>query len=77
MDINSTAIQLVEPLGSTVNIFMNTVKVLVGGLFGLYVMMFIYRIFTFRKLSRQMKKLFKELNEIKVRLDKIEKKKKR
>lgn len=74
VDINAT-IPLVEPLATTVNYFMDAIKLLIGGFFGLYVITFIYRIFTFRKLSRQMKKLFNEIAEVKRRLGKLEKKK--
>jgi len=77
VDINSTVIPLIGPLGETVNYFMNIIKILIGGFFGLYVIIFIYKIFTFRKLSRQMEKLFNELNGIKKRLGKLEKRKRR
>jgi uncharacterized coiled-coil DUF342 family protein len=43
-------------------------------IFGLYLISFIYRVFTFRKLSRQMNKLFREINEVKKKLEKLEKK---
>lgn len=71
VDINST-IPLIEPWATTVNYFMNSIKILVGGFFGLYVITFIYRIFTFRKLTRQMNKLFREINEVKNRLGNLE-----
>ena len=74
VDINAT-LPLIEPFATTVDYFMSTVKLLVGGLFGLYVITFIYRIFTFRKLSRQMKKIFNELAEVKKRLGRLEKRK--
>jgi len=75
VDINAT-IPLIEPWATTVNYFMGTIKILIGGFFGLYVITFIYRIFTFRKLTRQMNKLFREINEVKKRLEKLEKRKK-
>jgi len=73
VDVNAT-LPLVEPWATTVNFLMNAIKLLIGGFFGLYIITFIYRIFTFRKLTRQMDKLFKELSEIKRRLKKLEKK---
>jgi len=74
VDINAT-IPLIEPWATTVNYFMSTVKILVGGFFGIYVITFVYRIFTFRKLTRQMNRIFREISEVKKRLDRIEKRK--
>ena len=73
VDINST-IPLIEPLSKTVGSLMAILQILVGGLFGLAVIMFIFRIISSRKLSKQMDKLFKEISGVKKRLGVIEKK---
>ena len=73
VDLNST---LIQPLGLAVNELMSLIKILVGGIFGVYVISLIYRIVTFRMLGKKIDKLFEELNLIKKKIDKIEKKRK-
>ena len=73
-DVINTTIPLIEPWSGAVDTFMNALRLLVGGFFGLYVITFIYRVITFRKLTKQMNKLFSELSEIKIRLEKLENK---
>lgn len=59
MDINSTLPDVLLPLVDTVNYFVNIVQVLVGGLFGLYVILIILR---WRE-ARQTKKLMKDIRD--------------
>tara|TARA_Y100000310_G_C20663819_1_gene806325 strand:- start:1095 stop:1325 length:231 start_codon:yes stop_codon:yes gene_type:complete len=73
VDLNST-LPLIEPLALTVNTLINTLNVLVGGVFGLYVIILIFRIVTFRKLSGKMNHIIDEVGVLKKKLNKIEKK---
>lgn len=73
IDLNAT-LPLLEPWASTITNLMETLSVLIGGFFGLYVIILIYRIFTFRKLSKQMEKLFKEINDVKKSVARLERK---
>jgi hypothetical protein len=70
--VNAT---ILEPWAVTVNYLMDTLKIVVGGLFGLYVIEFVYRFFFFRKLRKEMNRLFEEIHEVKERLGRMEKKK--
>ena len=73
VDLNST---LIQPFGLAVNAPMGLITILAGGIFGVYVISLIYRIVTFRMLGKKIDKLFEELNLIKKKIDKIEKKRK-
>ena len=73
-DLNTTIIELIQPYSTTIGSLMNIIKVLVGGFFGLYVVIFIFRIVTFRKMNKKLDLLFGEIITINKRLTKMEKK---
>tara|TARA_Y100000310_G_scaffold151291_1_gene150869 strand:+ start:6784 stop:7020 length:237 start_codon:yes stop_codon:yes gene_type:complete len=73
-DLNTTIIELIQPYSTTIGSLMNIIKVLVGGFFGLYVVIFIFRIVTFRKINKKLDLLFGEIITINKRLTKMEKK---
>ena len=73
VDLNST-LPLIEPLALTVNTLISTLNVLVGGVFGLYVIILIFRIVTFKKLSGKMNNILDEIGFIKKKVKNIEKK---
>lgn len=59
VDINSTLPPLFEPVVETIQGFVNIVQVLVGGIFGLYLILVILR---WRE-ARQLKKVMKEVKD--------------
>jgi hypothetical protein len=71
--VNATIPPIIEPWIGAVDYLMDAVKVLVGGLFGLYVAEFIYRIAVFRKNARQLKTIYLDLLDVKKLLAGLEK----
>jgi hypothetical protein len=66
LDVNST-LPLLEPVSSTVSGVLNLVSILVGGIFGIYVLSLILKIVFF-------KKTFDMLKQLNSRMDTLEKK---
>jgi|TARA_B100001964_G_scaffold187665_1_gene208708 hypothetical protein len=71
----SAATPVIGPWVTLVEQLVGTVKILVGGFFGLYVVMFVHRIISHKKLSKRFEKLFHEIEWIKKEL-KLKKKSK-
>ena len=72
MDVN-TSIPLLEPVASTIQTLMKTISVFVGGIFGLYVIMFLWGLYRYKKdreFFKRMKKDIENMNYSMVRLDK-------
>jgi len=63
---------ILEPLANSVSHLMSILQILVGGLFGLYVIEFVYKILTFRKTRKQLRQILAEINDVKQRLSRIE-----
>jgi len=57
IDLNSTILAAINPIAEGVNFIINYLKVLVGGVFGLYI---IFTLFKFRE-TITLKKILKEL----------------
>lgn len=79
MAVNETMMRMAEPLltplSETITGFMSVIQVLLGGVFGLYFVMFLYRIYRARKLDNQMRLIFSKLNHIEDFLSEIDEKK--
>lgn len=74
VDINAT-IPILGPLSSTVQQVFNVVSVLVGGIFGIYVISLIIRLIFFRKLLDLYKEIKNSMKRIESKIDKLGKKK--
>lgn len=59
MDINSTLAS--EPMILGITSMVNTVKILVGGVFGFYILMAIWRFYTYKKNRTFFKKLRRDI----------------
>lgn len=75
VDINAT-IPLLGPISSTVQEILNTVSLLVGGIFGIYVITLIVRLIFFKKLLDLYKEIKVSMKRIEAKVDKIGKKRK-
>ena len=62
-------IPLLQPFFSTITTVMNQIKLWVGGLFGLYVIFFVYRIYARRQEMRLFRKMNDNLASLHARLD--------
>ncbi|MCX8147385.1 MAG: hypothetical protein N3D84_02870 [Candidatus Woesearchaeota archaeon] len=71
MDINAT-IPIIEPLASPIKNFMNTISVLVGGLFGLYLINLLWNIYRFNSNKRMIKKLIKNIEKLNRSMSRLE-----
>ena len=72
MDVNSS-IPLLEPVAYTIQTLMKTISFFVGGIFGLYVIMFLWGLYRYKKdreFFKRMKKDIENMNYSMVRLDK-------
>ncbi|MBU0535471.1 MAG: hypothetical protein KKE20_00790 [Nanoarchaeota archaeon] len=74
MDINSTIPGALVPFVSTMEVLMKTVSVFVGGIFGLYIVLFLFRIYTYKRNRAFFKKMRKEMSEMHKSIERIEKK---
>ena len=73
MDINTTVIPVVDPLLHTVKYFVNFVQILVGGIFGLYLILVILRWHEARTLKKLMQDVRDELVELNSTVKRLEK----
>ena len=67
--INATL--LLEPVATHIGRVMSTISYLVGGMFGLYLIMFSYKIYTFGKFNRKIDAISEEINKIQKKLNKL------
>ncbi len=65
--------EVLQPLGDLIAIVMNQIKLLVGGLFGLYVIFFIIRFFYERKNRQILMQIKHDLDRIKKRMPSLKK----
>lgn len=77
VDINTTLLALdpskaLEPILGTVNQIMGKIQILVGGIFGLYLIFFIYKVYALRKLNKRIEEISEAMKEINQRLSKLE-----
>ncbi|MBU3896300.1 hypothetical protein KKG36_03255 [Patescibacteria group bacterium] len=75
VDINAT-IPLLGPISSTVQEVLSTVSLLVGGIFGIYVITLIVRLIFFKKILDFYKGLNVSMKRIEAKVDKLGKKRK-
>ena len=75
VDINAT-MPFLGPLSSTVQEILNTVSLIVGGIFGIYVITLIVRLIFFKKIFDFYKELKVSMKRIEGKIDKMEKRKK-
>lgn len=73
MDINST-IPVFEPLTDTITDLMKIVSAFVGGIFGIYVILLIWRVYTFRRNRKFFSMLKKDINDLNISVARIERK---
>lgn len=74
VDINAT-LPLLGPISSTVQQVVSTLSLLVGGIFGIYVITLIIRLIFFKKILDFYKELKISMKRIEAKIDKIGKKK--
>ena len=72
-DINAT-IPLLGPVSSTVKQVLSIVSLLVGGIFGIYVITLIVRLIFFRKIYNAFKEIKVSMKRIESKIDKLRKK---
>ncbi len=75
VDINAT-MPFLGPLSSTVQEILNTVSLIVGGIFGIYVITLIVRLIFFKKLLDLYKEIKVSMKRMEVKIDKLGKRKK-
>ena len=75
VDINAT-IPLLGPISSTVQQVLNTLSLLVGGIFGIYVITLIVRLIFFKKIFDFYKELKVSMKRIEGKIDNLGKKRK-
>ena len=66
IDLNSTIPIIAAPFSE----MMRLLQLLVGGVFGIYVISLIYKIFMFKEINKKLKFITKEITEIKIKLNK-------
>jgi hypothetical protein len=76
VDVNTT-IPFLEPLARSMQTFIDSLQLLLGGLFGLYLIVFIVRWYSDRKLWRALNGIRSDLAEIKKGIDALSTRKKR
>ena len=74
VDINAT-IPLLGPISSTVQEVLNTISLLVGGIFGIYLISLIVRLIFFKKILDLYKELKVSMKRIEVKINKLGKNK--
>lgn len=74
MDVNSTVPYAFVPFVNTIQILMKTVSIFVGGIFGLYFMLFIWRIYTYKRNRSLFKGMRRDFKAMQKQIDGLEKK---
>ncbi|MDA1196763.1 MAG: hypothetical protein O2779_02245 [Nanoarchaeota archaeon] len=69
----SAATPVIGPWIAVVDQLVGTVRILVGGFFGMYIAMFIHRVVTYKKLSKKLDTIFRDVEIIKKELHKKKK----
>tara|TARA_Y100000310_G_C20453790_1_gene702042 strand:- start:394 stop:618 length:225 start_codon:yes stop_codon:yes gene_type:complete len=73
VDINAT-MPLLGPISSTVQQILNIISLVVGGIFGIYVITLIVRLFFFRKIYKSFEELRVSMRRLESKIDKLRKK---
>jgi hypothetical protein len=73
VDINAT-MPLLGPISSTVQQILNIISLVVGGIFGIYVITLIERLFFFRKIYKSFEELRVSMRRVESKIDKLRKK---
>ncbi|MDP7244032.1 MAG: hypothetical protein QF568_01675 [Flavobacteriales bacterium] len=73
VDINAT-MPLLGPISSTVQQILNIISLVVGGIFGIYVITLIVRLFFFRKIYKSFEELRVSMRRVESKIDKLRKK---
>ena len=74
VDINST-LPLLEPLSTTFKDLLKVLEILVGGLFGIYVISLIVRLIFFRKIYKSFEEIKVSMKKMEAKIDRLSKKK--
>lgn len=69
MDINTT-LPLVGPIADTVTNMWQTLQVLVGGIFGLYIVIILLRIYEYKNISKTLKEIKEDIKKLKHSINK-------
>ena len=75
VDINST-LPFLGPVSSTVQQIFGVISILVGGIFGIYVITLVIRLFFFRKIYKSFEEIKISIKRLENKVDKLGKKKK-
>ena len=75
VDINST-LPVLGPVSSTVHQIVNTISLLVGGIFGIYIITLVVRLVFFKKIYKSFEELKVIMKRLETKIDKLGKKKK-
>ena len=76
VDLNATLPPILEPFSFTIQQIINILSLLVGGIFGIYLISLIIRIVFFRKILKMYKELKVQMEMLNKKIDKLVKKKK-
>jgi hypothetical protein len=74
LDINSTIPTLLDPVISEIHGLLNMLQFFVGGIFGLYLILVIIRLYEVRKLKKTLKTVTNQLEHLNIAMRRIEKK---
>ena len=75
VDINST-LPVLGPVSSTVQQIVNAISLLVGGIFGIYIITLIVRLVFFKKIYKSFEEIKVAMKRMEAKIDKLGKKKK-
>jgi hypothetical protein len=70
-DINSTLPPLLEPVAESIHVLVNSIQFILGGLFGLYLVMVVLRWYNDRKLIKLVAQVRDEVQAISRRVDNL------
>ena len=73
VDINSSIPPLLAPFFSDIQGLLNMLQLLVGGLFGLYLILVIIRLYEVRKLNKTLKNVTNQLDHLNIGMRRVEK----
>ena len=74
VDINST-LPILGPVSSTVQQIINTISLLVGGIFGIYIITLVVRLVFFKKIYDSFEEIKFAMKRMEAKIDKLGKKK--
>ena len=74
IDINAT-VPFLGPISSTVQQIVNAISILVGGIFGIYLITLVVRLIFFRKIYSSFEEIKNSLKKMEDKIDKLRKRK--